>query len=53
MIIVHPAAIAGAILRVAMDAGKLNGVISRDTPTGWWTEMVRLSPAGAVSTAPT
>ncbi len=33
-IIVHPAARAGPILRVAIAAGKFHGVIRRDTPTG-------------------
>ena len=51
-IMVHPAAIAGPILRVAIAAGKFHGVMSRDTPTGWWTAMIRLSPPGAVDTDP-
>ena len=32
---VHPAAIAGAIFRVAMAAGKFHGVINTETPIGW------------------
>jgi hypothetical protein len=31
---VHPAASAGAILRVAIAAGKFHGVMRTDTPTG-------------------
>ena len=33
--VVHPAARAGAILRVAIAAGKFQGVTSTLTPTGW------------------
>jgi hypothetical protein len=47
-IMVHPAAMAGPILRVAMAAGKFQGVISTDTPIGWWMAMIFLSPPGAV-----
>src|SRR3970282_2751872 len=43
---VHPAARAGAILRVPMAIGKFHGVISTDTPTGWSITKIRLSPAG-------
>jgi hypothetical protein len=32
---VHPAATAGAILRVAMASGKFHGVVSRQGPTGF------------------
>ncbi len=52
-IIVQPAAMAGPILRVAMAAGKFHGVMSTETPTGWWMARMRLSPAGAVWTSPT
>ncbi|CAB4761147.1 unannotated protein [freshwater metagenome] len=34
-IIVQPAAIAGPILRVAIAAGKFQGVIRSETPIGW------------------
>ena len=34
-IIVQPAAIAGPILRVAIPAGKFQGVIKSESPTGW------------------
>ncbi len=43
----HPAASAGPILRVAIAAGKFHGVMSSETPTGWWVTMMRLSPPGA------
>ena len=43
---VHPAARAGAILRVAMAAGKFHGVMSTLTPTGWWVTSRRLAPLG-------
>ena len=50
--VVQPAAIAGPSFRVAMAAGKFQGVTSIETPTGWWIEMIRLSPAGAVIKEP-
>src|SRR5262249_40175976 len=37
---VHPAASAGAILRVAIAAGKFHGVTSAATPTGRWVTIV-------------
>ena len=43
---VHPAARAGAILRVAMAAGKFHGVMSTLTPTGWWVTSSRFAPLG-------
>ena len=49
---VQPAASAGAILRVAMAAGKFHGVMSRHTPTGSGSTMMRLSPAGAWRISP-
>ncbi len=45
--IVQPAAIAGPIFLVAIADGKFQGVTRRDTPTGCWMAMMRLSPAGA------
>lgn len=45
---VHPAATAGATLRVAMASGKFHGVISRQGPTGLcWTRILFL-PSGVV-----
>ena len=44
---VHPAASAGAILRVAIAAGKFHGVTSTLTPTGWCVTRSRLAPLGA------
>ena len=35
MTIVHPAAIAGPILRVPIAIGKFHGVMKRHGPTGW------------------
>ena len=43
----HPPASAPAILRAGVTAGKFHGVTSRATPTGWWSTMMRLPPAGA------
>ena len=43
---VQPAASAGAILRVAIAAGKFHGVTSAATPTGWCVTTVRVPPAG-------
>ena len=51
-IIVQPAASAGPIFRVAIAAGKFHGVISNETPIGWWVTRIRLSPAGAVRKSP-
>ena len=44
---VQPAASAGPILRVAIAAGKFQGVISSDTPTGACATSMRFVPAGA------
>ena len=49
---VHPAASAGAILRVAMAAGKFHGVTRAATPTGRWVTSVRVPPAGASPYSP-
>ena len=43
---VQPAASAGAILRVAIAAGKFHGVTSAATPTGRLVTTVRVPPAG-------
>ena len=43
---VQPAASAGAILRVAMAAGKFHGVTSAAMPTGRCVTMERAPPAG-------
>ena len=43
---VHPAASAGAILRVAIAAGKFHGVIMYATPSGWYVVMIVLSRLG-------
>ncbi|MCW2749085.1 MAG: hypothetical protein JWR83_195 [Aeromicrobium sp.] len=43
---VQPAARAGAILRVAIAAGKFQGVTSAATPTALWVTTVRVPPAG-------
>ena len=42
----QPAASAGASLRVAIAAGKFQGVISSDTPIGARSTTIRLSPPG-------
>ena len=42
----QPAASAGAILRVAIAAGKFHGVTSSATPIGWYWTRMRLAPAG-------
>ena len=47
---VQPAASAGPILRVAIAAGKFQGVISSETPIGAWPTSMRLAPAGATRT---
>ena len=49
---VQPAARAGAILRVAMAAGKFHGVMSTLTPTGWWVTSSRFAPLGDWPTWP-
>ena len=45
--IVHPAAMAGPILRVAMASGKFHGVIIRHGPTGCLSVRRRVAPLGA------
>src|SRR5699024_540701 len=45
---VHPAAMAGPILRVPIASGKFHGVISRLTPTGSLLTRNREPPFGAV-----
>ena len=50
--IVHPAAIAGPILRVPMAMGKFHGVISRHGPTGCFMVSRRLCPFGATEKRP-
>ena len=42
--IVHPAAIAGPILRVPIASGKFHGVISRHGPTGCFIVSTRPCP---------
>ena len=49
---VHPAASAGPILRVAIAAGKFQGVTSTQMPTGWCSTTILLAPEGAVITLP-
>ena len=49
-ITVQPAASAGPILRVAIAAGKFQGVTSSETPIGWCSTMMRLAPLGAIDT---
>src|SRR4051794_21692832 len=48
----QPAARAGPILRVAIAAGKFQGVTSTAIPTGWRTTMIRFAPDGAVVSSP-
>jgi hypothetical protein len=48
----QPAASAGAILRVAIAAGKFHGVISTDTPIGSRRTTIVLSPAGESRKSP-
>src|SRR5690606_2584508 len=43
---VHPAASAGAILRVAIANGKFRGVMKNDGPTGRWDTTMRPVPSG-------
>ena len=47
-IMVQPAAMAGAILRVAIASGKFHGVINSDGPIGFFRTMIRFFPSGAV-----
>ena len=49
---VQPAARAGPSLRVAIAAGKFQGVTRTLTPTGWWETRILLAPDGAVVNAP-
>ena len=49
---VQPAASAGPILRVAIAAGKFQGVISSETPIGAWPTSMRFVPAGATPYSP-
>ena len=49
---VQPAASAGPILRVAIAAGKFQGVTSTETPIGWCSTRIRLAPLGAIETEP-
>jgi len=49
---VQPAARAGATLRVIMAAGKFQGVIAAQTPTGSLVTMMRLSAQGAGTVEP-
>src|SRR6202022_2714799 len=49
---VQPAASAGPILRVAMAAGKFQGVTSTETPIGWCSTRMRFAPLGAIETEP-
>lgn len=48
----QPAASAGPILRVAMAAGKFQGVTSTATPMGWRSTRIRLLPPGELVTDP-
>ena len=48
----HPAANAGAILRVAIAAGKFHGVTRTQIPTGCCRTRILLAPEGAVMTEP-
>ncbi len=49
---VHPAASAGAILRVSIALGKFHGVMQATTPTGCLMTTMRLSSAGAGIVSP-
>lgn len=44
---VHPAASAGAILRVPIASGKFHGVMANTGPTGCFSVTIRLPPDGA------
>ena len=46
MTTVHPAASAGAILRVAIARGKFHGVMKKHGPTGCWLITIRPVPSG-------
>ena len=46
MTTVHPAATAGAILRVAIASGKFHGVIRKHGPTGCCETIMRPVPSG-------
>ncbi len=46
MIDVHPAAIAGAILRVAIARGKFQGVMRKHGPTGRFVTIIVPVPSG-------
>jgi hypothetical protein len=46
MMAVHPAARAGAILRVAIARGKFHGVMRYDGPTGRCVTIIRPVPSG-------
>ncbi len=48
----QPAASAGPIFRVAIAAGKFQGVTSTDTPIGWCSTRIRLAPLGEIDTDP-
>ena len=50
--IVQPAAMAGAIFRVAIASGKFQGVINRQGPTGRLATSSRFTPSGAVENRP-
>ncbi len=50
--IVHPAARAGADLRVGIAAGKFQGVIPPVTPTGCFVTWIRLSGHGLGTVSP-
>jgi hypothetical protein len=49
---VHPAASAGAILRVSIAFGKFQGVMQATTPTGCLMTTMRLSSDGAGIVSP-
>ena len=49
---VHPAASAGAALRVIMAAGKFQGVMAAQTPTGSFRTTMRPDACGAMKTSP-
>ena len=48
----HPAAIAGPILRVAMARGKFHGVTSTHGPTGSRLTRIRVFPSGLTMWSP-
>jgi hypothetical protein len=50
--IVHPAAIAGPILRVPIASGKFHGVIISVGPTGCFIVMRRVAPLGDTAYRP-